>query len=66
MLDQIIFLRKHSPAESTLKLFHFHVDFADVFIMVTYLGEGFTATVTANILFLFGMSSDMVIEFAKT
>ena len=66
MLDQVIFLRKHSPAESTLKLLYFHVDLADVLIMVTYLGERFTATMTANILFFFGMSSDMIIEFAKT
>ena len=66
MLDQIIFLREHSPAESTLKLFYLHMDFTYVLIMVSYLGECFSATVNANILFFFRMSSYMVIKFAKT
>ena len=66
MLDQIIFFRKHSSAESALELFNFHVNFTDVFIMVSNLGESFSTTMTANILFLFGMSSDVVIKFAKT
>lgn len=66
MLDQIIFLREHSPAESTLKLFYLHMDFTYMLIMVSYLRKCFSATVTANILFFFSMSSYVVIKFAKT
>ena len=66
MLDQIIFLREHSTAESTLKLLYLHMDFAYMLIMVSYLRECFTAAMTANILFLFRMSSYVIIKFAKT
>ena len=66
MLYQIVFLREHSSAKSTLKLFYLHMDFTNMLIMISYLWECFSATMTANILFFFSMSSYMVIKFAKT
>ena len=66
MLNQIVFLGEHSSAESTLKLFYLHMDFTNMLIMISYLWECFSATMTANILFFFGMSSYMIIKFAKT